>query len=64
MSDEGPQKLADLGLLCERSWSRYEGDRIKSLLLFFDGIALLAPEYMQDRAFEVDPVLAEPLAEI
>jgi hypothetical protein len=34
---------------------------IKSLLLFFDGIALLVPEYKQDEPEVVDPVLAGPL---
>ncbi len=58
-----PKKLADLGFLSERSWGWGEGDVVKSLLLFFDGIALLAPEYIEDRVFEVDPVLAEPLAD-
>jgi hypothetical protein len=34
---------------------------IKSLLLFFDGIALLVPEYKQHEPEVVDPVLAGPL---
>jgi hypothetical protein len=39
------------------------GDWVKTLLLFFDGVALLVPEYMQDKPFRNDPVMAEPLQE-
>jgi cold shock CspA family protein len=38
-------------------------DWIKSLLLFFDGIALLVPEYKLQEPETVDPVLAQPLRE-
>lgn len=37
------------------------GDWVKTLLLFFDGVALLVPEYMRDKPFRNDPVMAEPL---
>lgn len=37
------------------------GDRIKNLLLFFDGVALLVPEYMSDRPMEVDPSMVAGL---
>jgi hypothetical protein len=39
------------------------GEWIKNLLLFFDGIALLVPEYMKERPELVDPVIATPLRE-
>lgn len=38
-------------------------DHIKNLLLFFDGVALLVPEYMAHRPFEVDPSLTSGLQE-
>jgi hypothetical protein len=37
------------------------GDWVKTLLLFFDGVALLVPEYLRDKPFRSDPVMAEPL---
>jgi hypothetical protein len=37
------------------------GDWVKTLLLFYDGVALLVPEYMRDKPFRNDPVMAEPL---
>jgi hypothetical protein len=37
------------------------GDWVKTLLLFFDGVALLVPEYLRDKPFRNDPVMAEPL---
>jgi hypothetical protein len=37
---------------------------IKSLLLFFDGIALVLPTYEADRLMESGSVLAQPLAEL
>jgi hypothetical protein len=36
-------------------------DRLKSLLLFFDGVALLVPRYMKDRPEKNDPIMATPL---
>jgi hypothetical protein len=36
-------------------------DYIKNLLLFFDGVALLVPEYMLDRSYFIDPSLVEGL---
>jgi len=38
-----------------------EGDWIKTLLLFFDGVAILLPSYMRGRPAAVDPVMVEPL---
>jgi hypothetical protein len=55
--------LKELGFFQEPYWQHYEGDVVKSLLLFFDGVALLTPDYMRDRPFAADPTLAEPLAD-
>ena len=43
-------------------WHRSEA--IKNLLLFFDGVGLLVPEYMLDRPELIDPSLAIPLREM
>lgn len=40
-----------------------KSDWVKNLILFFDGIALLVPDYMRDRPFEVDPAMATGLQE-
>ncbi len=40
-------------------WHR--GDWVKNLILFFDGIALLVPEYIRDKPFYSDPAIAEGL---
>ena len=37
------------------------GDWVKSLILFFDGVALLVPKYMKGRPEEVDPAIVEGL---
>jgi hypothetical protein len=39
------------------------GDWVKNLILFFDGIALLVPDYMRDRPYELDPALVAGLQE-
>ena len=39
----------------------HSGDELKTLLLFFDGIALLVPRYMREKPEKHDPVLAGPL---
>jgi hypothetical protein len=41
----------------------YSSDWTKSLLLFFDGVALLVPRYMKERPEQVDPIMASPLRE-
>ena len=41
----------------------YSPDQVKSLLLFFDGIALLVPAYMKERPERIDPIMASPLRE-
>src|SRR5437588_1345599 len=37
---------------------------IKNLLLFFDGVALLVPEYKRHEPVHLDPYLAGPLTEL
>ncbi|MCY4328123.1 MAG: hypothetical protein OXC53_11120 [Rhodobacteraceae bacterium] len=44
-------------------WELQETEWLKSLLLFFDDIAILLPDYMHGRHVTADPVLAGPLAE-
>lgn len=39
------------------------GDWIKNLILFFDGIGLLVPEYMQERLESYDPAIVVGLRE-
>ncbi len=45
-------------------WDEERTGWIKSLLLFFDGIALALPPATADRLIEANPVLAQPLAEL
>jgi hypothetical protein len=47
----------------EPYWLAREGSWIKSLLLFFDEIAILLPDYMRGREVIADPTLAGPLKE-
>lgn len=42
-------------------WGMNEGGWVKSLLLFFDKVSILLPDYMYGRHHAADPVLAEPL---
>ena len=42
-------------------WTQHESSWIKSLLLFFDQVAILLPEYMYGRHQAEDPTLAGPL---
>ena len=42
-------------------WGIAEGGWVKSLLLFFDKVSILLPDYMYGRHHAADPVLAEPL---
>ena len=41
----------------------HDTDRIKSMLLFFDGIGFVIPEYKKGEPERLDPVLAGPLRE-
>ena len=42
-------------------WRLEDSGWIKSLLLFFDDVAILLPDYMYGRHIGADPTLAEPL---
>ena len=42
-------------------WGLRESDWIKSILLFFDEVAILLPDYMYGRHAASDPTLVEPL---
>ena len=44
-------------------WRSDESDWIKSLLLFFDQVAILLPDYMYGRHQAADPTLVDPLEE-
>ena len=44
-------------------WSLREGTWIKSLLLFFEEVAILLPDYMYGRHQAADPTIAKPLEE-
>ena len=39
------------------------GDWVKNLILFFDGVALLVPDYMRESPFRSDPAIAAGLEE-
>jgi hypothetical protein len=45
-------------------WTIREVDRLKNLLLFFDGICILLPRYMAGREVSADPYFAGPLEEM
>jgi hypothetical protein len=38
-----------------------DGDWIKNLILFFDGVALLVPDYLRDKPENVDPAIVAGL---
>lgn len=40
----------------EPYWLAHESSWIKSLVLFFDGVAILLPNYMQVRELVADPI--------
>jgi hypothetical protein len=44
----------------EPYWPARHSDWAKSLLLFFDDIAILLPRYMRGREDAADPTLAQP----
>ena len=44
-------------------WRAQESDGIKSLLLFFDEVAILLPDYMYGKHISADPALTAPLEE-
>ena len=45
-------------------WGMREGRWIKSLLLFFDEVAILLPDYMYGRQRQADPTLSGPLEDL
>jgi hypothetical protein len=61
--DEVGVALRQVAYYHEPYWGPGRGDWIKSLLLFFEGVALLVPDYMHERPLMTDPTLAQPLAE-
>jgi hypothetical protein len=61
---EVPGQLSELAYYYpEPYWLAREGTWIKSLLLFFDGVAILLPDYMSGRELVEDPALAGPLSD-
>lgn len=56
-------RLREVAYHHEAYWLQGRSDWIKSLLLFFDGVAVLVPDYMRDRPLVADPTLAQPLAD-
>lgn len=63
VASPGAAALSEVVYLHEPYWHGGQGDWLKSLLLFFDGVALLVPDYMRDRPLLTDPSLAQPLDE-
>jgi hypothetical protein len=61
--DVTTDSLKDMAYHYEAYWDLPVGSQLKSLLLFFDGIALTVPDSMRDAPILADPVLAQPLAE-
>ena len=60
MKERKPAKLRELAFYYPNPVWSY-GDWIKSLVLFFDGIALLVPNYMKRRPEEIDPAIVAGL---
>ena len=59
-----PVKLEEVAYYYpEPYWSGREGTWVKTLLLFFDSVAILLPSYMYGRQSTADPTLALPLEE-
>ena len=44
-------------------WMWFDSDKIKNLILFFDGIVLLVPEYMRHRPYDLDAPIVSGLQE-
>jgi hypothetical protein len=64
MTVENGQDLRDVAYWRSPSWSPTRGEQLKTLLLFFDGIAVLAGDGFKDQAVERDPVFAGPIADL
>ena len=64
MESQPSDRLSELAYYYpEPYWLAGESSWIKSLLLFFDGVAILLPDYMSGRELMADPTLAEPLTD-
>jgi len=64
VSSAPADSLPNVAYISEPYWSPAQGDQLKTLLLFFDGIALLVPDYIRGRPLETDPTLAQPLDDL
>jgi hypothetical protein len=63
-STTGTQRaLAEVAYHHDPYWTPQQSNLFKSLLLFFDGISLLVPDYMREAPLLSDPALAQPLAD-
>jgi hypothetical protein len=63
-SEAGAGKLSALAYYYpEPFWLAQESSWIKSLLLFFDRVAILLPNYMKGRELMEEPSLAGPLTD-
>jgi len=59
-AEDAATTLQDVAYRHEPYWAPNQSHWIKSLLLFFDGVALLVPDYMRDRPLLTDPRAATP----
>lgn len=62
MSDVAPVAVRELAFYYPNPMWSY-GDWIKNIVLFFDGIALLVPDYMKDRPEKIDQPIVVGLRE-
>jgi hypothetical protein len=63
-SDSGVPSVTDLGYYySDWIWGERSINFMKSMLLFFDGLALALPSHLAAEVIDRDPVLAAPLAE-
>jgi hypothetical protein len=60
-ADNDPPALAEVAYVHEPYWDIADGGLIKAMLLYFDAVAVLVPDYIRGRAFREDPALAGPL---
>src|SRR5436190_660527 len=60
MTSKGYAELPEIGFYYPNPlWK--DGDWIKNLILFFDGIALLVPDYMEGKLEQFDPAIVTGL---
>lgn len=62
MTSTSAAELPEVGFYYPNPMWMY-GDWVKNLVLFFDGIALLVPDYMEDRLENFDPAIVTGLRE-